>query len=160
MPEGHFGAKLLVTTLTNRTCPLVRYELTDIVSVTTAPCPCGLPFARICSIEGRREEMLQFAKRGGGVIAVQAGRLRSTLLATEGVRQFQFVRAPDGLDLIVAIDPTFDSQAIYREAELAMHQVLDGLGAAPVDVRARVVETIGRSGTGAKEKLVGMQGGA
>ena len=68
VPEGQYGAKLLVTTLTNRTCPLVRYELTDIVTLTTAPCRCGLPFARIGAIEGRKEEVLRLPRRGGSLM--------------------------------------------------------------------------------------------
>ena len=37
-PPGEVGAKLLMTTLTNRTLPLVRYELTDIVAWSDEPC--------------------------------------------------------------------------------------------------------------------------
>jgi phenylacetate-CoA ligase len=75
--DGVRGAKLLVTTLTNRTLPIVRYEISDIVTKATEPCRCGLPFWRIVAIEGRREEVLFFPKSGGGVAEVHAIRLRS-----------------------------------------------------------------------------------
>ena len=77
VPDGVKGSKLLVTSLTNRTLPLVRYELSDIVTKAVEPCPCGLPFWRIASIDGRREEVLRFPRRGGGTVDVHAIRLRS-----------------------------------------------------------------------------------
>lgn len=43
VPNGTTGAKLLVTTLTNRALPLIRYEISDVVTFATDPCRCGLP---------------------------------------------------------------------------------------------------------------------
>ena len=92
VPAGARGTKLLVTTLTNRALPIVRYELTDVVTLAADQCRCGSPFTRIASIEGRREEVLRFPKMGGGSVEVHAIRLRSPLIGTEGVRQFQIAQ--------------------------------------------------------------------
>jgi putative adenylate-forming enzyme len=61
VPNGAPGAKLLVTVLFSRTQPLIRYELSDRVAAAAGPCPDGLPFALLMTIEGREEEILTLA---------------------------------------------------------------------------------------------------
>ncbi|WP_245298541.1 phenylacetate--CoA ligase family protein [Sinorhizobium sp. A49] len=154
VPDGTQGSKLLVTTLTNRTLPLVRYEISDIVTLATEPCPCGLPFWRIASIAGRREEMLRFARRGGGTIDVHAHRLRSPLTSTTGVRQFQFAPLTDGLEITISVFPGVDADAVSRKIESAVRAALNAIDAQPSRILVTVVDTIERSGSGAKERLV------
>lgn len=154
VPDGTEGAKLLVTTLTNRVLPLVRYEISDIVAMATEPCPCGLPFWRIASIAGRREETLHLPGRGGGVVRVHAHRLRSPLTGTAGVRQFQFVQLPDGLEITIAVFGGVDAAAVSAKVDEAAKAALDAVGAEAGGVRVRVVDAIERSGSGAKQKLV------
>jgi len=154
VPNGTPGAKLLITTLTNRALPLVRYEISDIVTLATEPCRCGLPFWRIASIDGRREEMLRFEKRGGGTVDVHAHRLRSPLTGTEGVRQFQFAQLVDGLEITISLFPGYDIDAVAEEIEFAVRTTLATVDAQPARILVRAVDTIGRSGSGAKEKLV------
>ncbi len=154
VPDGVEGAKLLVTTLTNRVLPLVRYEVSDIVAMATEPCPCGLPFWRIGSIAGRREETLVLPQQGGGTVRVHAHRLRSPLTGMAGVRQFQFVQLPDGLEVVIAVFEGVDAGAVTVDVEEAVRAALDGVGAEPAELRVRVVDEIERSGAGAKQKLV------
>jgi phenylacetate-coenzyme A ligase PaaK-like adenylate-forming protein len=154
VPNGTQGAKLLVTALTNRTLPLVRYEISDIVTMATEPCPCGLPFWRISSIAGRREEMLRFAKRDGGIVDVHAHRLRSPLTSAEGVRQFQFAPLPEGLEITVSFFSEVDIDAASRRIERAVRATLEAVEAQPSTILVRVVDSIERAGSGAKERLV------
>lgn len=154
VPAGVRGTKLLVTTLTNRTLPIIRYELTDVVTLATGPCRCGSPFARLASIEGRREDVLRFPKRNGGVAEVHAIRLRSPLIGMQGVRQFQLAQLPDGLEITISVLPEFDPEVARSKVELAIRTALEKFDAAPVPIRVRVVDTIARVGSGAKEKLV------
>jgi phenylacetate-coenzyme A ligase PaaK-like adenylate-forming protein len=87
------GQKLLLTTLTNAVLPLIRYELSDIVTLADAACACGRPYARITAIEGRREEVLHLPRRGGGRVEVHALRLLSPLIGMPGLRQYQLPTA-------------------------------------------------------------------
>jgi len=41
VPPGRQGDKVLVTNLYSRTQPFIRFEVTDLVTVTDDPCPCG-----------------------------------------------------------------------------------------------------------------------
>ncbi|WP_249051562.1 hypothetical protein [Cellulomonas fimi] len=44
VPAGSPGSRLLVTVLFSRTLPLIRYELSDRVTLSSSRCPCGRPF--------------------------------------------------------------------------------------------------------------------
>jgi phenylacetate-CoA ligase len=67
---GHTGDRLLVTVLSSRTIPLIRYEMTDRVRLAAQPCPCGLPFRLLDSIEGRADDVLDLPASGGGRVRV------------------------------------------------------------------------------------------
>jgi putative adenylate-forming enzyme len=60
VPPGKYGDKLLVTVLASRTQPLIRYELSDSVSLSENTCRCGRPFSLVADISGRTEQMLYF----------------------------------------------------------------------------------------------------
>src|SRR5205085_8482590 len=55
--DGEEG-ELVVTTLTKRALPMLRYRTGDITSLTTAPCRCGRTSARIARLKGRADDML------------------------------------------------------------------------------------------------------
>ena len=50
--------ELVLTTLTKRAMPLIRYRTGDITTVTLEPCPCGRTSARMARIKGRSDDML------------------------------------------------------------------------------------------------------
>ena len=71
VPPGEYGAKLLVTTLFSRTQPLIRYELSDSVCISTETHGCGLPFVVLESVQGRREDALELPGIAGDRVMVQ-----------------------------------------------------------------------------------------
>ena len=71
VPPGEYGAKLLITTLFSRTQPLIRYELNDSVRISTETHVCGLPFAVLESVQGRKEDALELPGLAGGRVTVQ-----------------------------------------------------------------------------------------
>jgi phenylacetate-CoA ligase len=54
--HGEPGARLVITSLVNRTQPLIRLELADAVTLDPEPCPCGRTLVRMRSIEGRSDD--------------------------------------------------------------------------------------------------------
>ena len=55
-PEGY--GELVVSTLSRRTMPLIRYRVRDMTRWIEQPCPCGVTIRRIERIRGRRDEMV------------------------------------------------------------------------------------------------------
>jgi phenylacetate-coenzyme A ligase PaaK-like adenylate-forming protein len=68
VPPGRLGDKVLVTSLSNRVLPLVRYEMSDQVEYATAPCPCGCKLPRIRTVAGREEHILSLPGVEGNTI--------------------------------------------------------------------------------------------
>lgn len=58
VPPGQLGDKVLVTSLSNRVLPLIRYEMSDQVELMTEPCPCGCLLPRVRTVAGREEHIL------------------------------------------------------------------------------------------------------
>jgi phenylacetate-CoA ligase len=55
-PDGY--GELVVTTLSRRTMPLIRYRVRDVTRFIEEPCLCGATLRRIAGIRGRRDEMV------------------------------------------------------------------------------------------------------
>jgi phenylacetate-CoA ligase len=57
LPPGHEG-ELVLTTLTKRALPMIRYRTGDITTLTDAPCRCGRTTVRMARVKGRSDDML------------------------------------------------------------------------------------------------------
>jgi phenylacetate-CoA ligase len=55
--EGREG-ELVLTTLTNRAYPLLRYRTSDVTSLTSEPCSCGRTLARMSRVLERTDQMV------------------------------------------------------------------------------------------------------
>jgi phenylacetate-coenzyme A ligase PaaK-like adenylate-forming protein len=58
VPPGQPGEKVLLTNLYNTIQPFIRYEVTDVVTISPDPCPCGSPLPLILRVEGRTDEVV------------------------------------------------------------------------------------------------------
>jgi phenylacetate-CoA ligase len=74
---GTPGAKVLVTTLYDSPLRLIRYEISDVVTLEADPCPCGRPYRRLASLDGRREDTLTLLAADGRQLRLHAGCLRA-----------------------------------------------------------------------------------
>jgi len=77
--EGREG-ELVLTTLTNRAYPLLRYRTSDVTSLTSKPCSCGRTLARMSKVLKRTDQMV--CVRG---INVFPEKVEEVLLGIEGV---------------------------------------------------------------------------
>ena len=153
VPAGITGQKVLITTLFNHALPLIRYELSDLVSVAEGPCPCGRPHFRLASIEGRQEDVLSLPGRSRRRVKVHAFLLGETLLHMPAIRQYQLSPCPDGLLVRVVLSDASAAPDVLRSARRNIRTELDKAGAVVDTLTIEAVDQIGPSG-GAKEKLV------
>jgi phenylacetate-coenzyme A ligase PaaK-like adenylate-forming protein len=59
-----------VTNLYNLVQPLIRLEVTDVVTLDPEPCPCGRSLVRASTIHGRSDDILSLPARHGPAIAI------------------------------------------------------------------------------------------
>jgi putative adenylate-forming enzyme len=154
VPPGVAGRKVLVTNLFNRTMPMIRYELSDIVTVAEGICPCRRPHLRLASIQGRREDVLDLPARGGGRIGVNAFLFGETLLHLPAIRQYQLTPRADGLLVRVVLGDAAPSSGVIEAARRALAAELGRAGAVVATLDVEAVDEIGRTGSGAKQNLV------
>jgi phenylacetate-coenzyme A ligase PaaK-like adenylate-forming protein len=154
VPAGVTGQKVLVTNLFNRALPFIRYELSDLATVASEPCPCGRPHLCLATIQGRREDVLTLPARNGGRVKVHALQLNDTLLHMPEVRQFQLSPRDGELLVRVALRKGTPKGEVLPSVRRAIEAELDQIGAAVEMLTVEAVDEIGRVGTGAKEKLV------
>jgi phenylacetate-coenzyme A ligase PaaK-like adenylate-forming protein len=57
VPAGELGRRILITHLSNRIQPLIRYEVNDRVCLAVEPCACGSRLPRLAAVEGRSADV-------------------------------------------------------------------------------------------------------
>jgi phenylacetate-coenzyme A ligase PaaK-like adenylate-forming protein len=147
VPFGTPGAKILVTNLYNRVQPIIRFEVSDLVTVTDAPCPCGITFRRITALDGRSDDMIEI-----GSIRIHPIHIRGALASDPRVLQYQVTHEPTRLDVLVVLAATATGDTTH-ELSTKLSTTLREHGAdLPVDVRQ--VAAIAREQGAGKLKLV------
>ncbi len=155
VPDGVAGMKLLVTSFIKRTQPVLRYEISDMVTRTTAPCPCGRPFARMLSVEGRSDEVLHMEGVGGRTIAVHPLTLRSPMSALPGLRQYKIVHDDDGLHVLAVLRDAVAREEVCRRVDATLRSQLLAAGVASPRLDVAVVAELPREqGHSGKFKVI------
>jgi len=144
---GTRAAKLLVTNVTNRVMPLIRYELTDEVTVLTEPNPDPWTGRRIADIEGRLDDVFVY----DGQIEVHPHLFRSALGRRRQITEYQVRQTPQGASIAVRASDDLDVHGLVRE----LIEDLTTLGITEPNVAVSLVDEIERSdGTGKVRRFV------
>jgi putative adenylate-forming enzyme len=144
VPPGVYGERALVTVLSSRTLPLIRYEVSDSVRLSGEPCPCGRPFALVSGIQGRTEDVLHFPAARGGEVAVHPITFHRVLdpLPAGG---WQVIQEADGLSVLLA----GASDGLAEEGLVgALTQALADQGVRVPPISVRRVATIPKTAAG------------
>lgn len=113
----------LISNLANRVQPILRYDLGDSVLQRPDPCPCGNPLPAI-RVQGRSADVLTFRTSGGDVRLAPLA-LSQPIESVRGVTLFQVAQSdPERLELRLQIAPTANADAVWREAEAGLRNVL------------------------------------
>lgn len=139
---GTAGARLLVTVLFSRTLPLIRYELSDRVTLSTSGCACGLPFRVLERVEGREQEVLT-VRGTAGTVQLHPLFFHAALDDTDA-SQWQVILETDTLCVLVVPKGTgMDTESLRRDVETSLRDV-----GALIGVRVDVVSEIPRTALG------------
>ena len=155
VPDGIAGAKLLATSFIKRTQPVLRYEISDIVALTTAPCPCGRPLARMVSLQGRSDDILRMQGADGRTVAVHPLTLRSPMAALPELRQYKIIHDDDGLHVLVVPRDAIPGDELSRRVDATLRSKLLAAGVASPRLEVVIVAELPREqGHSAKFKLI------
>ncbi len=151
VPPGEPGARLLVTGLHNLVQPIIRLEVSDVVTLDPEPCPCGRTLVRTRAIEGRADDVLRFPARGGGEVTVHPLHF-AVVTRDRGVREFQVVQEGSSVRILVVPreGATSELEARLRDA---VSRRLAELGVEEPKVAVERREELARS-AGGKLQLV------
>ncbi|HEX5147876.1 MAG TPA: hypothetical protein VFW02_02260 [Candidatus Limnocylindrales bacterium] len=138
VPDGEQGAKVLVTVLSSRTQPLIRYELSDRVTASAGPMPGDLPFGTLGRIQGRQEDVLYLAG-----VPVHP-KLFADALERLPVAGWQVVDEGEALRVLLAGTDAVDTAAVSA----AIGASLRAIGVEGVQVSVEVVPAIPRTAAG------------
>jgi phenylacetate-CoA ligase len=151
--EGEEG-ELVLTTLTKRALPMLRYRTGDVTALTTAPCRCGRTSARIARLKGRVDDMLVI--KG---VNVYPSEVEAALLTVDDLEpHYQLVvdRSATLARVEVHVEPAAGLLARCGGSFVATHPAVEALGrrvgerlrsaiGLSVDVRLVPPHTIARS---------------
>jgi phenylacetate-CoA ligase len=111
MPDGEEG-ELVLTTLSKRAMPMIRYRTRDITAFITSPCSCGRTLRRMRRVSRRSDDM--FIIRGINVFPSQ---VESALLQVEGtLPHYQIIltreKGLDEMEVQIEVTPEIFSDKI------------------------------------------------
>jgi putative adenylate-forming enzyme len=153
---GEPGSRLLLTNLFNRTQPLIRYELNDLVTVSPDLCPCGRPFPLLKSIEGRSDDVLEVPAAEGGTIKVHPLTLRSPLARVAALSEYRIVYRAGELR-VEAVLAGADGRQTCREIETGLGAALAERGVQVPPILVESVAGIPRHPHSGKHKAIEVQ---
>ena len=146
VPSGVGGDRVLLTVLGRRTQPLIRYEISDMVTPLDGTCECGRPFRLIAAIEGRVEDVLHFANHAGEpeAVAVHPNVFHGVL---ERIPATGWQVRQEESELVVLLTGVRDG-SLCRRLVADLTTALEQQGAAPGTISVRLVDTLPRGVTG------------
>lgn len=132
---GERSAKVYLTNLFNRALPLIRYEITDEVTILPEPCPCGSAHRCVADIQGRLDDVFVYGGR-----RVHPHVFRAALSRHGGVIEYQVRQTARGADIAVRCGGAVDVGRLGTE----IGDGLRDLGVADPLVDVRAVERLER----------------
>ncbi|MFW5906416.1 MAG: phenylacetate--CoA ligase family protein, partial [Desulfobia sp.] len=113
-PPGEVSHTVLLTNLTNRVQPILRYDLGDSVLQRPDPCPCGSPLPAV-RVRGRAAEVLVFPGQKGGEVRIVPLVFSTLLDRFRSIEQYQIVQtSPDTLHLRLRLGEDADPETVWN----------------------------------------------
>jgi phenylacetate-CoA ligase len=129
LPHGQIGE--LVTTVNNRTYPMIRFSSGDLTVITDEPCRCGRTSARMLGWRGRADEVTKV--RG---MFIHPRQVDEIVARVKGVERSQVVVGREGhndtLTLRVQLAGAVEPQAARQTLEAAIRDVMKLRGSVAV----------------------------
>lgn len=144
VPDGMPGAKILLTNLFQFKEPLIRYELSDMVTIDPEPCTCGRPFRLIKTIFGRHDDVFYLEGISGEPVPFHPMNFHFYLTTFPGIREYRVVLG-DEKDITIIVVPRGEwGEANDRELKEIFIKKFAEMKVRPPALRVRKVKSIKR----------------
>jgi phenylacetate-coenzyme A ligase PaaK-like adenylate-forming protein len=140
------SAKVYLTNLYNPALPLIRYEITDEVTLLEDPCPCGSAHRLVEDIQGRLDDTFFYP----GLGAVHPHVFRSRLGREHGIVEYQVRQTARGAAIAIRCRGKVDFASL--QADIAFY--LARLGLENPEVSGEPVESLDRHSSGKLKRFV------
>lgn len=115
---GEQSAKLYLTNLYNRVLPLIRYEITDELTVLTEACECGSSMPCLADIQGRLDDTFVYGDR-----VIHPHVFRTALGRRAAIVEYQVRQTASGAAIAVRCEGPVDFEDLGREIERGLTQL-------------------------------------
>jgi phenylacetate-coenzyme A ligase PaaK-like adenylate-forming protein len=146
---GECSAKIYLTNLYNRALPLIRYEITDEVTILPEPCPCGSAHRLVADVQGRLDDTFRYGDRH-----VHPHVFRTALGRRAGIVEYQVRQTPTGAAIAVRCQGPVPLEPLAAEITAALTR----LGVADPEITIAAVERLDRTHTGKLKRFVALAG--
>jgi phenylacetate-CoA ligase len=148
VPPGVPSDKIYLTNLYNHTLPLIRYEITDQITVMDErePCPCGSAHRRIEDVQGRLDDAFVYP----GVGSVHPHLFRSRLGGDRSIVEYQVRQTECGAEIAVRCRGEVGLAGLQR----GLADDLVRVGLRDPEITIRQVEHLPRQATGKLKRFV------
>lgn len=142
--DGMRGEKVLLTNLYNYAQPVIRYEVSDMVTIATEPCSCGRSYRTIARIEGRNDDIIYLPGAHGGQVPVHAIHFEEAMSACHAVKEFQVIQEPTEICVRVVVRGRATSEETSRNLRRRLSAMFAALGVTPPELHVECVQRIER----------------
>ena len=143
---GQPSAKIYITNLFNHVLPLIRFEVTDEMTVIDGSCPCGSAYTWIEEVQGRLDDSLHYADG----LTVHPIVLRSPLGRQRTISDYQVHQTQGGVKVLLRLAGQVDLHALRAEIAVGLAKV----GLTDPDVVLVPVDHLDRQSSGKLKRFV------
>jgi phenylacetate-CoA ligase len=151
VPPGVSSAKVYLTNLYNPALPLIRYEITDEVTLLEEPCPCGSAHRLVEDIQGRLDDTFVYPQAG----AVHPHVFRSRLGRERNIVEYQVRHTAGGAAIAIRCHGEVDVASLRT----GIASDLVRLGLEKPEVSVTPVERLERHPSGKLKRFVPLANG-
>lgn len=151
VPDGVKG-EIVLSTLSRRAMPLIRYRTGDIGCIQAEECSCGLPLRRLASVEGRLDDGITLPLSG----KLTLNELNDIILNYQEVLDFKTEYRPEQLELDIRLDlvPGNRRHAHIREGILAYPKIRQAAEKLNLKVRTILGKSNGHINSGFGKRTI------
>ena len=146
VPPGMPGDKILLTNLHKFVQPVIRYEITDLITKASCDCRCGRTFPLFSGISGRAEDFISLRDKAGEVVSISPIVVCACLIEHPDVIEYQYSLDGNSLTIRVVSRESANQTSLKEALRRSIFNALSGQGAVDFQVEVEFVERLIRSG--------------